>query len=153
MNATSIIGGKQLGDGPTAVIPRYDGGVLGEVVLAVHPVLGALQVLELPEGALEQRLRLLDGAGAQQVEGHGVGGGELGDHRHLLAHGGVVDVVDVDVVRQLLAAQPDARLLGVLRAIAVGESEAALKAVPSVPTPTPAQRRKSFRVIQGDLFE
>lgn len=31
--------------------------------------------------------------------------------------------------------------------------EAALKAVPSVPTPTPAQRRKSFRVIQGDLFD
>lgn len=30
--------------------------------------------------------------------------------------------------------------------------EAALKAVPTVPTPTPAQRRKSFRVIQGDLF-
>ena len=38
----------------------------------------------------------------------------------------------------------------------VGELiEAALKAVPSVPTPTPtpAQRRKSFRVIQGDLFD
>lgn len=31
--------------------------------------------------------------------------------------------------------------------------EAALKAVPTKPTPTPAQRRKSFRVIQGDLFE
>jgi IS1 family transposase len=31
--------------------------------------------------------------------------------------------------------------------------EAALKAIPTVPTPTPAQRRKSFRVIQGDLFE
>jgi IS1 family transposase len=31
--------------------------------------------------------------------------------------------------------------------------EAALKAVPNDPTPTPAQRRKSFRVIQGDLFE
>lgn len=31
--------------------------------------------------------------------------------------------------------------------------EAALKAVPPVPTPTPAQRRRSFRVIQGDLFE
>jgi IS1 family transposase len=31
--------------------------------------------------------------------------------------------------------------------------EAAMKAIPSVPTPTPAQRRKSFRVIQGDLFE
>jgi hypothetical protein len=31
--------------------------------------------------------------------------------------------------------------------------EAALTAVPPVPTPTPAQRRKSFRVIQGDLFE
>lgn len=31
--------------------------------------------------------------------------------------------------------------------------EAALKAVPPLPTPTPAQRRKSFRVIQGDLFE
>lgn len=30
---------------------------------------------------------------------------------------------------------------------------AALKAVPTKPTPTPAQRRKSFRVIQGDLFE
>jgi IS1 family transposase len=31
--------------------------------------------------------------------------------------------------------------------------EAALKAVPNDPTPTPAQRRKSFRVIQGDLFQ
>lgn len=31
--------------------------------------------------------------------------------------------------------------------------EAALKAVPTKPTPTPAQRRKAFRVIQGDLFE
>ena len=31
--------------------------------------------------------------------------------------------------------------------------EAALKAVPNDPTPTPGQRRKSFRVIQGDLFE
>ena len=31
--------------------------------------------------------------------------------------------------------------------------DAALKAVPTKPTPTPAQRRKSFRVIQGDLFE
>jgi hypothetical protein len=27
--------------------------------------------------------------------------------------------------------------------------EAALKTVPTKPTPTPAQRRKSFRVIQG----
>lgn len=34
-----------------------------------------------------------------------------------------------------------------------GLIEAALKAVPNDPTPTPAQRRKSFRVIQGDLFE
>jgi hypothetical protein len=31
--------------------------------------------------------------------------------------------------------------------------EAALKAAPPVPTPTPAQRRRSFRVIQGDLFD
>jgi hypothetical protein len=31
--------------------------------------------------------------------------------------------------------------------------EAALKAVPTKPTPTPAQRRRQFRVIQGDLFE
>jgi len=31
--------------------------------------------------------------------------------------------------------------------------EAAFKAVPPIPTPTPSQRRKSFRVIQGDLFE
>jgi hypothetical protein len=31
--------------------------------------------------------------------------------------------------------------------------EAALKAVPTKPTPSPAQRRKGFRVIQGDLFE
>jgi IS1 family transposase len=36
----------------------------------------------------------------------------------------------------------------------VGELiEAALKAVPPKPTPTPAQRRKAFRVIQGDLFD
>src|SRR5580692_2967988 len=40
------------------------------------------------------------------------------------------------------------------RVWSVGELiEAALKAVPTKPTPTPAQRRKSFRVIQGDLFE
>jgi IS1 family transposase len=31
--------------------------------------------------------------------------------------------------------------------------EAALKAVPTKPTPTPAQRRREFRVIQGDLFD
>jgi hypothetical protein len=31
--------------------------------------------------------------------------------------------------------------------------EAALKAVPTKPTPTLAQRRKSFRVIQVDLFD
>jgi hypothetical protein len=31
--------------------------------------------------------------------------------------------------------------------------EAALAAVPTKPTPTPAQRRRSFRVIQGDLFD
>jgi len=31
--------------------------------------------------------------------------------------------------------------------------ETALKAVPTKPTPTPSQRRRSFRVIQGDLFE
>ena len=31
--------------------------------------------------------------------------------------------------------------------------DAALKAVPTKPTPTPAQRRKSFRVIHGDLFD
>jgi hypothetical protein len=30
--------------------------------------------------------------------------------------------------------------------------EAALKAVPTKPTPTPTQRRRQFRVIQGDLF-
>jgi IS1 family transposase len=40
------------------------------------------------------------------------------------------------------------------RVWSIGELiEAALKAVPSKPTPTPAQRRKSFRVIQGDLFD
>jgi IS1 family transposase len=31
--------------------------------------------------------------------------------------------------------------------------EAALKAVPPVPTPTPIERRRQFRVIQGDLFD
>jgi hypothetical protein len=31
--------------------------------------------------------------------------------------------------------------------------EAALKAVPTKPTPTPTQRRRQFRVIQGDLFD
>jgi IS1 family transposase len=31
--------------------------------------------------------------------------------------------------------------------------EAALKAVPTKPTPTPAQRRRQFKVIQGDLFD
>jgi IS1 family transposase len=36
----------------------------------------------------------------------------------------------------------------------VGELiEAALKAAPTKPTPTPAQRRRAFRVIQGDLFD
>src|SRR5580704_8666626 len=30
---------------------------------------------------------------------------------------------------------------------------AALKAVPTKPTPTPTQRRRQFRVIQGDLFD
>jgi hypothetical protein len=31
--------------------------------------------------------------------------------------------------------------------------EAALKAVPPVPTATPTERRRRFRVIQGDLFD
>jgi len=31
--------------------------------------------------------------------------------------------------------------------------EAALKAVPTKPTPTPAQRRRTFRIIQRDLFD
>ena len=31
--------------------------------------------------------------------------------------------------------------------------DAALKAVPTKPTPTPTQRRRQFRVIQGDLFD
>jgi hypothetical protein len=31
--------------------------------------------------------------------------------------------------------------------------DAALSAVPPKPTPTPAQRRRTFRVIQGDLFD
>jgi IS1 family transposase len=31
--------------------------------------------------------------------------------------------------------------------------EAALKAVPTKPTPTPGQRRRQFKVIQGDLFD
>lgn len=31
--------------------------------------------------------------------------------------------------------------------------DAALKAVPTKPTPTPSQRRRQFRVIQGDLFD
>jgi IS1 family transposase len=31
--------------------------------------------------------------------------------------------------------------------------EAAIKAVPPVPTPTPTERRRAFRVIQGDLFD
>jgi hypothetical protein len=31
--------------------------------------------------------------------------------------------------------------------------EAALKAVPTKPTPTPPQRRRQVRVIQGDLFD
>jgi IS1 family transposase len=40
------------------------------------------------------------------------------------------------------------------RAWSIGDLiEAALKAIPAKPTPTPAQRRKSFRVIQGDLFD
>jgi hypothetical protein len=40
------------------------------------------------------------------------------------------------------------------RVWSVGELiETALKAAPTKATPTPAQRRKSFRVIQGDLFD
>jgi hypothetical protein len=40
------------------------------------------------------------------------------------------------------------------RAWVIGDLiEAALKAVPTKPTPSLAQRRKSFRVIQGDLFD
>jgi hypothetical protein len=31
--------------------------------------------------------------------------------------------------------------------------EAALKAAPTKPTPTPAQRRREFQVSQGDLFD
>jgi hypothetical protein len=50
--------------------------------------------------------------------------------------------------------QTPAMALGIAdRVWTIGELiEAALRAVPPVPTPTPAQRRKSFRVIQGDLF-
>jgi IS1 family transposase len=40
------------------------------------------------------------------------------------------------------------------RVWAVGDLiDAALKAVPTKPTPTPAQRRRQFKVIQGDLFD
>jgi hypothetical protein len=40
------------------------------------------------------------------------------------------------------------------RVWSIGELiEACFKAVPTQPTLTPAQRRKSFRVIQGDLFD
>jgi hypothetical protein len=40
------------------------------------------------------------------------------------------------------------------RVWAVGDLiEAALTAVPPIPTATPTERRRSFRVIQGDLFE
>jgi hypothetical protein len=31
--------------------------------------------------------------------------------------------------------------------------EAALAAIPSMPTSTPALRRRQFRVVQGDLFD
>ena len=57
--------------------------------------------------------------------------------------------------RHELLKMTTAMALGVAdRVWSVGDLiDAALKAVPTKPTPTPAQRRRQFKVIQGDLFD
>jgi hypothetical protein len=73
---------------------------------------------------------------------------------HLAALGLYVAFYNLCKTLEALRMTP-AMALGITdHAWTIGELiEAALKAVPTKPTPTPAQRRKSFRVIQGDLFE
>ena len=73
---------------------------------------------------------------------------------HLAAVGLYVAFYNLCKTHEALRMTP-AMALGITdHAWTIGELiEAALKAVPRKPTPTPAQRRKSFRVIQGDLFK
>jgi IS1 family transposase len=73
---------------------------------------------------------------------------------HLAAVGLYVAFYNLCRTHEALKMTP-AMALGITdRVWSIGDLiDAALKAVPTKPTPTPAQRRKSFRVIQGDLFE
>ena len=73
---------------------------------------------------------------------------------HLAAVGLYVAFYNLCRTHEALRMTP-AMALGIAdRVWSIGDLiEAALKAVPTKPTPTPAQRRKSFRVIQGDLFD
>ncbi len=73
---------------------------------------------------------------------------------HLAAVGLYVAFYNLCRTHEALRMTP-AMALGIAdRVWSIGDLiEAALKAVPNKPTPTPAQRRKSFRVIQGDLFD
>lgn len=70
---------------------------------------------------------------------------------HFLEH--VSDQVPIGRLPQSPSGIP-IRLASPRHRAAIGDLiEAALKVVPTKPTPTPAQRRRSFRVIQGDLFD
>src|SRR6202050_4863930 len=73
---------------------------------------------------------------------------------HLAAVGLYVAFYNLCRTHEALRMTP-AMALGIAdRVWSIGDLiDAALKAVPTKPTPTPAQRRKSFRVIQGDLFD
>ncbi len=73
---------------------------------------------------------------------------------HLAAVGLYVAFYNLCRTHEALRMTP-AMSLGITdRAWSVAELiEAAFKAVPTKPTPSPAQRRRQFRVIQGDLFD
>ena len=73
---------------------------------------------------------------------------------HLAAVGLYVAFYNLCRMHEALRMTP-AMALGIAdRVWSIGDLiEAALKAVPTMPTPTAPQRRKSFRVIEGDLFE
>ena len=73
---------------------------------------------------------------------------------HLAAVGLYVAFYNLCRTHEALRMTP-AMALGITDHVwSVGELiEAALKAVPTKPTPTPTQRRRQFRVIQGDLFD
>jgi IS1 family transposase len=73
---------------------------------------------------------------------------------HLAAVGLYVAFYNLCRTHEALRMTP-AMALGIAdRVWSIGDLiEAALKAVPTKPTPTPTERRRSFRVIQGDLFK